>query len=76
MTSLVVSVKENTNEEVTEEDYHECEKVEYEDCEERRPQVKRLKCKSTLSNTCAHKGSNLKNGKHLRAKAMMERKQK
>lgn len=38
--------------------------------------MKRIKCKSTTSNTCAHKGSNLKNGKHLRAKAKKERKQK
>lgn len=31
--------------------------------------MKRIKCKSTVSGTVAHKGSNLKNNKHKRAAA-------
>lgn len=38
--------------------------------------MKRIRCKSKLSNTVAKNGSNLMNGKHLRAKAKKERKQK
>lgn len=38
--------------------------------------MKRIKCKSTLRGTVAKNGSNIMNGKHLRAKSKKERKAK